>query len=113
MLEDYYLKAHADGSLPISSTEKLRLIGGICPCTSLVPLLPMLPLKAQFIRERLGLKMATIYVGVQHPMVLILRKADFKLISCSRKKIIVYEAIYTLPLVSILHLAPQIHSTGT
>ena len=38
------------------------------------------------------------YVGVQHPMVLVLRKHDFKLISCSRKKIIVYESIYTLPL---------------
>jgi hypothetical protein len=31
-------------------------------------------------------------------MVLVLRKHDFKLISCSRKKIIVYESIYTLPL---------------
>jgi hypothetical protein len=38
------------------------------------------------------------YVGVQHPMVLVLRKHDLKLISCSRKKIIVYESIYTLPL---------------
>jgi hypothetical protein len=37
-------------------------------------------------------------VGVQHPMVLILRKSDLKLISCSRKKIMVYESIYTLPL---------------
>ncbi len=31
-------------------------------------------------------------------MVLILRKHDHKLISCSRKKFIVYEHIYTLPL---------------
>jgi len=38
------------------------------------------------------------FVGVQHPMVLILRKHDFKLISCSRKKVLVYESIYTLPL---------------
>jgi hypothetical protein len=38
------------------------------------------------------------YVGVQHPMVLILRKHDMKLISCSRKKVIVYESVYTLPL---------------
>ena len=38
------------------------------------------------------------YVGVQHPMVLIIRKHDLKLISCSRKKFLVYEKIYTLPL---------------
>jgi hypothetical protein len=38
------------------------------------------------------------FVGVQHPMVLILRKKDLKLVSCSRKKYIVYEAVYTLPL---------------
>jgi hypothetical protein len=31
-------------------------------------------------------------------MVLILRKHDHKLISCSRKKFLVYEQIYTLPL---------------
>ena len=49
------------------------------------------------------------FVGVQHPMVLILRKHDMKLISCSRKKVIVYESIYTLPLsLSSSQLANQI-----
>jgi hypothetical protein len=38
------------------------------------------------------------FVGVQHPMVLILRKEDMKLISCSRKKVMVYESSYTCPL---------------
>ena len=38
------------------------------------------------------------FVGVQHPMVLVLRKKDFKLVSCSRKKIMVYESLYALPL---------------
>ncbi len=38
------------------------------------------------------------FVGVQHPMVLILRKEDLKLISCSRKNFLVYEEVYTLPL---------------
>jgi hypothetical protein len=38
------------------------------------------------------------FVGVQNPMVLVIRKRDMKLISCSRKKIIVYESLYTLPL---------------
>jgi hypothetical protein len=38
------------------------------------------------------------YVGVQHPMVLVLRKEDMKLISVSKKKIIVYESMYVAPL---------------
>ena len=38
------------------------------------------------------------FVGVQHPMVLIIRKRDMKLISCSKKKFVVYEQSYILPL---------------
>ncbi len=38
------------------------------------------------------------FVGVQHSMVLILRKSDMKLLSCSRKKFVVYEAAYISPL---------------
>ncbi len=38
------------------------------------------------------------FVGVQHPMVLIIRKSDMKLISCSKKKFIVYESSYIAPL---------------
>jgi hypothetical protein len=38
------------------------------------------------------------YVGVQHPMVLVLRKSDMKLISVSKKKVIVYESMYIAPL---------------
>ncbi len=38
------------------------------------------------------------YVGVQHPMVLVLRKDDMKLISVSKKKVKVYESMYTAPL---------------
>jgi hypothetical protein len=38
------------------------------------------------------------YVGIQHPMVLILRKHDMKLISCSSKKFVCHESVYTLPL---------------
>jgi len=38
------------------------------------------------------------YVGVQHPMVLIIRKRDMKLISCSKKKFAVYESAYIGPL---------------
>ncbi len=41
---------------------------------------------------------AGFYVGVQGPMCLVLRKSDMKLMSCSKKKIIVYEAAYTAPL---------------
>jgi hypothetical protein len=38
------------------------------------------------------------FVGVQHPMILILRKSDMKLLSCSRKKCVVYESAYICPL---------------
>ncbi len=38
------------------------------------------------------------YVGVQHPMALVLRKSDMKLISVSKKKVIVYESMYGAPL---------------
>jgi hypothetical protein len=37
------------------------------------------------------------FVGVQHPMVLILRKRDMKLLSVSKKKFIAYESLYTSP----------------
>jgi hypothetical protein len=38
------------------------------------------------------------FVGVQHPMVLILRKRDMKLLSVSKKKFKAYESLYTSPL---------------
>ncbi len=38
------------------------------------------------------------YVGVQHPTALVLRKSDIKLVSVSKKKVIVYESMYVAPL---------------
>jgi hypothetical protein len=38
------------------------------------------------------------YVGVQHPMALVIIKSDMKLISVSQKKLVVYESIYVAPL---------------
>ena len=38
------------------------------------------------------------FVGVQHPMALVLRKSDMKLISVSTKKLKVYESAYCAPL---------------
>jgi hypothetical protein len=38
------------------------------------------------------------FVGVQHPMALVIRKSDMKLISVSKKKLKVYESMYTAPL---------------
>jgi hypothetical protein len=38
------------------------------------------------------------YVGVQHPMVLVIRKSDMKLVSVSKKKVVVYESMYVAPL---------------
>jgi hypothetical protein len=58
----------------------------------------MLQLKDLYTNARASRTEEGYFVGVQHPMVLILRKHDMKLISCSRKKVIVYEALYTLPL---------------
>ena len=38
------------------------------------------------------------FVGIQHPMALVIRKSDMKLISVSKKKLVVYESMYTVPL---------------
>jgi hypothetical protein len=38
------------------------------------------------------------YVGVQHSMALVIRKSDMKLISVSKKKVVVYESMYVAPL---------------
>ena len=38
------------------------------------------------------------FVGVQHPIVLILRKRDMKLLSVSKKKFLAYESVYISPL---------------
>jgi hypothetical protein len=47
-------------------------------------------------------------------MVLILRKHDFKLVSCSRKKVLVYESLYTLPLsLSSSQLEQEIQQRAT
>jgi hypothetical protein len=38
------------------------------------------------------------YVGIQHPMALVIRKSDMKLISVSKKKLVVHESCYVAPL---------------
>ena len=50
------------------------------------------------VHKRSAITLEGFYVGVQHPMVLILRKPDMKLISCSTKKFVCHESVYTLPL---------------
>jgi hypothetical protein len=50
------------------------------------------------IHKRAARTEAGYFVGVQAPMCLILRKSDMKVVSCSRKKLIVYESAYTVPL---------------
>ncbi len=37
-------------------------------------------------------------MGMQHPIVLVIRKSDMKLVSVSKKKVVVYESMYIAPL---------------
>ena len=39
------------------------------------------------------------FVGIQHPMAMVIRKKDMKLVSVSTKKLHVYESMYYGPLV--------------
>jgi hypothetical protein len=50
------------------------------------------------VHKRAEMTVEGYFVGVQHPMVMIIRKSDMKLISCSKKKIVVYEEAYIKPL---------------
>jgi hypothetical protein len=59
------------------------------------------------VHKRAELTCEGYYVGVQHPMALVLRKHDMKLISCSTKKIAVYESPYTAPLFMAPPLSPD------
>ena len=51
------------------------------------------------VHKRAAQTLEGFYVGIQHPMVLVLRKEDMKLISVSKKKVKVYESMYIAPLV--------------
>ena len=52
------------------------------------------------------------FVGVQHPMLIIIRKRDMALISVSKMKVIVYESFYTCPLsVSPKQFNPSLDGT--
>ena len=50
------------------------------------------------VHKRAEMTVEGYFVGVQHPMVMIIRKSDMKLISCSKKKFVVYEEAYITPL---------------
>jgi hypothetical protein len=50
------------------------------------------------VHKRAALTLEGFYVGVQHPMALVIRKSDMKLISVSKKKIVVHESCYVAPL---------------
>jgi hypothetical protein len=50
------------------------------------------------VHKRAAQTLEGFFVGVQHPMALVLRKSDMKLISVSKKKLVVYESMYTVPL---------------
>jgi hypothetical protein len=50
------------------------------------------------VHKRAEMTVEGYFVGVQHPMVMIIRKSDMKLISCSKKKFICYEEAYIKPL---------------
>jgi hypothetical protein len=50
------------------------------------------------VHKRAAQTLEGFFVGVQHPMALVIRKSDMKLISVSKKKLVVYESMYTVPL---------------
>jgi hypothetical protein len=50
------------------------------------------------VHKRAAQTLEGFFVGVQHPMALVIRKSDMKLISVSKKKLVVYESMYTAPL---------------
>lgn len=50
------------------------------------------------VHKRAAQTLEGFFVGVQHPMAIVLRKSDMKLISVSKKKVKVYESMYTAPL---------------
>jgi hypothetical protein len=50
------------------------------------------------VHKRAAQTLEGFFVGVQHPMALVIRKSDMKLISVSKKKLVVYESCYTAPL---------------
>jgi hypothetical protein len=65
------------------------------------------------VHKRAAVTLEGFFVGVQHPMALIIRKSDMKLISVSKKKVKVYESMYTVPLnFSSTKLGAQIDETG-
>jgi hypothetical protein len=50
------------------------------------------------VHKRAAQTLEGFFVGVQHPKALVIRKSDMKLISVSKKKLVVYESMYTVPL---------------
>ena len=50
--------------------------------------------------KRVALTEEGYFAGIQHPMAMVIRKRDMKLISVSTKKIKVYESAYVAPLES-------------
>ena len=81
----YYLNT---GKVPNWRALCLHVFGA--PCRYAPPLGP--------VHKRAQVTEEGYFVGVQHPMALVIRKSDMKLVSVSTKKIIVYESAYCSPL---------------
>ena len=81
----YYLNT---GRVPNWRALCLHVFGA--PCRYAPPLGP--------VHKRAEVTEEGFFVGVQHPMALVIRKSDMKLVSVSTKKIIVYESAYCSPL---------------
>ncbi len=50
------------------------------------------------VHKRAAQTLEGFYVGVQHPMALVIGKSDMKLISVSKKKLVGHESCYVAPL---------------
>jgi hypothetical protein len=84
----YYLST---GRVPDWRVMCLHVFGAPCKYA---------PMKGP-VHKRAALTEDGYFVGVQHPMALVLRKSDMKLVSVSTKKVKVYESAYVLPLLTL------------
>ena len=85
----YYLST---GKVPDWRIMCLHVFGAPCKFA---------PMKGP-VHKRAKLAEDGFFVGIQHPMALVLRKSDMKLLSVSTKKIKVYESAYCAPLGNVL-----------
>ena len=92
-MSSYYLNT---GRVPNWRALCIHVFGA--PCRFAIPTGP--------VHKRAEITEEGYYVGVQHPMAIVIRKSDMKLVSVSTKKLHVYESAYCAPLVENIDVKP-------